>query len=152
MLYPRIAYLPLLLPKLHAFFRELLINEETNHHDGWFSYENVPLKWQFPVGLLFDIYSGNSDRLHDENGNGSKKESSPVDPTNSGNEIPRTWQLTLHFDDWPSEVLVKLDDQGKHLRDAFTNSYKEVSNTCHDTAPLVDNDTRRASCAFLLLK
>jgi autophagy-related protein 5 len=115
-----------LLPKLHAFFRELLINDEVNFWDGWFSFENVPLKWQFPVGLLFDIYSGNSDRLQDENGNGSKKDSSPVD-SNGDSDIPRTWQLNLHFEDWPSEVLLKLDQEAKHLRDAFTNSYKEVS-------------------------
>jgi autophagy-related protein 5 len=124
--------LPLLLPKLHAFFRDLLINHEAQFWDGWFSFENVPLKWQFPVGLLFDIYSGNSDRLQDENGNGSKKDSSPVE-SNSGADPPRTWQLTLHFEDYPSEVLVKLDQDGKHLCDAFTNSYKEVSRSAPPT-------------------
>jgi autophagy-related protein 5 len=119
--------LPLLLPKLHAFFRELLINEEANFWNGWFSFEDVPLKWQFPVGLLFDIYSGNTDRLQDENGHGPKKQDfSPVD-SNNGAEAPGTWQLTLHFEDWPSEVLVKLDQDAKVLKDAFTNSYKEAS-------------------------
>jgi autophagy-related protein 5 len=118
----------LLLPKLHAFFRPLLINDEALPHSGWFSYENVPLKWQFPVGLLFDIYSGASDRLaKDDNGSDEdspKKTTSPIEQQ-SGDQ--RTWQLTLHFDDYPNEVLVNLDSDGKVLKDAFTNSYKEAS-------------------------
>ena len=125
---PRISYLPLLLPKLHAFFKQLLINEAAEAHSGWFSFENVPLKWQFPTGLLYDIYSGASDRLQqDENGGSSKKSSSTSSPVEATTETQRTWQLTLHFEDYPAEVLVKLDDAGQALRDAFTNSYKEAS-------------------------
>ena len=124
---PRISYLPLLLPKLHAFFRQLLIKEDTEAWHGWFSFENVPLKWQFPIGLLYDIYSGASDRLQDENGHSSKKTSQTSSPVEPMPEAQRTWQLTLHFDDYPAEVLVRLDEAGKVLRDAFTNSSKESS-------------------------
>lgn len=125
---PRISFLPLLLPKLHAFFKNLLINEDTKPSNGWFSFEDVPMKWQFPIGLLYDIYSGASDRLTpDDNGLKSKKSSGDTSPTEPSTEAPRTWQLTLHFDDYPAEVLVKLDDDAKVLRDAFTNSYKEAS-------------------------
>lgn len=125
---PRISYLPLLLPKLHAFFKDLLINEEAPPWYGWFSFENVPLKWQFPVGLLYDIYSGASDRLQqDENAHSPKKVAENASPLDPSSETRRTWQLTLYFDDWPAEVLVKLDEGERVLRDAFTNSYKEAS-------------------------
>jgi hypothetical protein len=33
----------------------------------------------------------------------------------------------VHFDEYPVEVLAKLDEDAKVLRDAFTNSYKEAS-------------------------
>ncbi|KIW01474.1 hypothetical protein, variant 1 [Verruconis gallopava] len=124
---PRVSYLPLLLPKLHAFFLDLLINEDARFWHGWFSFENVPLKWQFPVGLLFDIYSGSSDRLQDEDGQSPRKDASPVEQRVGGAESPRTWQLTVHFDEYPADVLVRLDHDAKVLRDAFTNSYKESS-------------------------
>jgi autophagy-related protein 5 len=114
---------------LHAFFKELLINEEASATSGWFSYESVPLKWQFPIGLLYDIYSGANDHLQqDDNGQSSKKpteSNSPVDAPTAPRR--RTWQLTVHFDDYPSEVLARLDEDGKVMRDAFTNSYKEAS-------------------------
>jgi len=138
-LFPRVSYIPLLLPKLHAFFRESLINEEANYWDGWLSYEDVPLKWHFPVGLLFDLYSGASDHLHDENGNGGKKGHggyASAEDQGSG-ERPRTWKLTLHFENWPSDTLVKLDGEGKSMRDAFTNSMKEASFVRHGSAKVV---------------
>jgi autophagy-related protein 5 len=115
------------LPKLHSFFREDLINEDALPQQGWFSYENVPLKWHFPIGLLFDIYSGHSDHLQDDSGHGPKKDSSPTDTNYGSSGFSRTWSITLHFDDWPSEVLAKVDDVFKSVRDAFTNSYKEAS-------------------------
>ncbi|KAK2746666.1 autophagy protein 5 [Myotisia sp. PD_48] len=56
---PRLSYFPFLLPKLLAFFRSALIEPETTRaHHGWLSFEGVPLKWHYPVGLLYDLYAG----------------------------------------------------------------------------------------------
>jgi len=136
-LFPRVSYLPLLLPKVHAFFHDSLINDEVNHWDGWLSYQDVPLKWHFPVGLLYDLYSGASDQLHEENGNGGKKGAYTSAEDQSSREALRTWKLTLHFDNWPSETLAKLDGEGKIMRDAFTNSVKEASFVRHGSAKVV---------------
>jgi autophagy-related protein 5 len=38
-----------------------------------------------------------------------------------------TWKLTVHFKDYPNDILVPLDEDGKVLRDAFSNAVKEVS-------------------------
>ncbi len=57
-LFPRLAYLPFLLPRLlNHFSEELIADSETISSDsGYFTFDGVPLKWHLPVGLLYDIY------------------------------------------------------------------------------------------------
>ncbi|KAH0551684.1 autophagy protein 5 [Trichoglossum hirsutum] len=118
--YPRISYFPFLLERLKAFFVPFLIQPDVPAHDGWLSFEGVPLKWHYPVGLLYDLFSG-------------------ADPTNNkggcdagqgdggdGAPEPLPWKLVLHFADWPDEQLVRLDKEGRVMHDAFINSVKEV--------------------------
>ncbi|CAI7565654.1 unnamed protein product [Penicillium pancosmium] len=122
--FPRVSYLPSLLPRLRAFFASSLINPDAEHHQGWFAFEGVPLKWHYPIGLLFDLYAG-------------------VDPASKANpggeqspeaESPFPWQLTVHFSDWPVEELVRLDPEGMVLNDAFINSVKEADFLRNGTA------------------
>ncbi|KAL1852184.1 Autophagy protein 5 [Paecilomyces lecythidis] len=117
--YPRLSYLPSLLPRLHAFFASSLIEPDTKAHEGWFSFEGVPLKWHYPVGLLYDLYAGAdppSKAEDDHPGHSGDDESSR----------PLPWRLTIHFSDWPHEDLVKLDPDGMVMHDAFINSVKEA--------------------------
>ncbi|KAI9729053.1 MAG: autophagy protein 5 [Chrysothrix sp. TS-e1954] len=110
--YPRLAYLPTLLSRLHAFFVDVLINPEVDSCEGWFEYEGVPLKWQHAVGLLYDLYSG----------------ADPVnsDDTSGAIESPLPWNLTLQFTGRPSTQLIPLDAEGKIQHDVFINSVKEA--------------------------
>ncbi|KAF3386616.1 Autophagy protein 5 [Penicillium rolfsii] len=122
--YPRVSYLPSLLPKLRAFFSPYLIEPGSRHHDGWFAFEGVPLKWHYPVGLLFDLYAG----------------ADPATKTGFGHEVsqeigsPFPWKLTVHFSDWPTEDLVRLDENGMVMNDAFINSVKEADFLRNGTA------------------
>ena len=114
--FPRLSYLPFLLPQLHAFFRTSLIDPDaTPPHTGWFAAEGVPLKWQLPVGLLYDLFSGNVGKGREEGGDGT-----------DGAEGGRPWKLEVRFGDWPDDRLVRLDEAGLVLRDAFVNAVKEV--------------------------
>jgi autophagy-related protein 5 len=115
----RISYLPLLLPRLHAFFKRFLVDADALPHRGWFSFENVPLKWHHPVGLLFDLYSGAKDQLVDENGAKDASASQEVESI-----LP--WKLVLHFSAWPEDQIIALDPEWKVLHDTFYNSVKEV--------------------------
>ncbi|PWY91261.1 autophagy protein Apg5 [Aspergillus heteromorphus CBS 117.55] len=115
--YPRVSYLPSLLPKLRAFFSASLIDPTTSPHEGWFSFEGVPLKWHYPVGLLYDLYAG---------ADPASKGGTDTDLASASDDDPLPWCLTIHFSDWPDEELVRLDADGMVMHDAFINSVKEA--------------------------
>ncbi|KAE8220112.1 hypothetical protein CF319_g6310 [Tilletia indica] len=60
---PRIAYLPLLLPTLRKYFLESLLDEAAlltlKDDQFWFEFNGQPLRWHWPVGLLFDVHTSN---------------------------------------------------------------------------------------------
>lgn len=96
-------------------------------YDGWFSFEGVPLKWQYPLGLLHDLFSGAPPAQAFAPAIGNK------DPSDlSEDHLP--WRLTLHFNDWPEQALVRPDAEGTILHDAFINSVKEADFLRNGTA------------------
>ncbi|KAL6716481.1 Autophagy protein 5 [Lecanora helva] len=96
-------------------------------YDGWFSFEDVPLKWQYPLGLLYDLFSGASPFQ----ASGPKEHSaSPTEDAEDG--LP--WRLTLHFTEWPEQALVRPDAEGKMHHDAYINSVKEADFLRNGTA------------------
>ena len=124
--YPRLSYLPFLLPRLHAFFACCFINPDLPVHDGWFSFESVPLKWHYPLGFLYDLFSGAAP----SQGNALD----PRDPACSDEEKALPWRINLHFTEWPDDQLVRLDPDGKVVHDAFINSVKEADFLRNGTA------------------
>ncbi|ERF71351.1 Autophagy protein 5 [Endocarpon pusillum Z07020] len=103
---PRLCYLPLLLPRLHAFFSPVLIADPTTTpiYDGYFTYDSVPLKWHLPIGLLYDIYVLSSSQ-------------DPATP-------PLPFKLILHFQNGSGLNLISAEPAVLH--DAFINSVKEA--------------------------
>jgi len=119
----------------------LLINPDVIPYDGWFSFEDVPLKWQYPLGLLHDLFSGAAP--YQLSGQGSA-DSSLLD----GHEDALPWRLTLHFADWPEEALVRPDAEGKMLHDAFINSVKEADFLRNGTAKGIMSLSKEDSTAL----
>lgn len=101
----------------------------------------MPLKWHYPVGLLYDLFSG-AQPAHASN----QQVHVPGDQTQSlASTLP--WKLTLHFSEFPEEQLVRLDQEGKVLQDCFINSVKEADFLRNGTAKAImtlsrDDSTR----------
>ncbi|KAI4645334.1 autophagy protein 5 [Alternaria viburni] len=122
--FPRISYLGLLIHKLHAFFARSLIYPDVTPKDAWLSYEDVPLKWHYPLGLLYDLYSG-AEPAYPSATDTEAEQAHKIENTEEERQhLP--WRLTVHFSDFPSEQLVLLDNDDKHMHDLFIHSVKEA--------------------------
>ncbi|KAK1812950.1 Autophagy protein 5 [Friedmanniomyces endolithicus] len=133
--YPRLSYLAFLLPRLHAFFVPWLIAPDVPAHEAWLSFEEVPLKWHYPAGLLYDLYSGAEPvdidrRLEKEEASASSQAN--VQGAEGSVAIP--WRLTIHYTDFPDGQLIPLDVEEKTMRDTFTNAMKEADFVRNGTA------------------
>ncbi|KAH7391828.1 autophagy protein 5 [Pyrenochaeta sp. MPI-SDFR-AT-0127] len=119
--FPRISYLGLVKNKLHTFFKSSLIYPDVTPAETWLSYEGVPLKWHYPLGLLYDLYSG-AEPAYPPDTSSPFNKSEPTDE-----ELTRLpWRLTVHFSSYPTEQLVQLDNDDDVLHDLFKNNVKEA--------------------------
>lgn len=75
---PRLSYFPLVLDKVQKHFAQHLA-EEHQSAEIWLDYDEQPLKWHYPIGLLFDLYA---------------------------NDAILPWELTVHFQDFPKDELM----------------------------------------------
>ena len=60
---PRISYLPLILQEVRANLLSIMIDDSIlaniKEEDFWLTYDGVPLRWHWPVGLLYDFHAVN---------------------------------------------------------------------------------------------
>lgn len=97
MMVPRLTFFPLVTEKVRRHFVRYVIPEK---HDCemWLEFEKHPLKWHYPVGLLYDLFVTDS-------------------------ALP--WQITVHFDKFPEKVLLKCpskDAVESHLMSSLKES------------------------------
>jgi autophagy-related protein 5 len=78
----------------------------------------VALKYHYPVGLLYDLFSGAAPANPDDDG---------IDDGDGGVEEALPWKLVVAYSGFPGEQLMGLDGEGKVVRDCYVNGVKEVS-------------------------
>lgn len=133
---PRLSHLAFLLPRLHAFFQSSLIDPQVPAHEAWLSFEGVPLKWHYPLGLLYDLFSG-AEPINIDGSGKTDLSASQITAENLSGVAPLPWRLTVHFTDYPADQLIRLDAQGRAILDTYINAVKEADFIRNGTARTV---------------
>ncbi|KAG4099524.1 APG5-domain-containing protein [Neocallimastix lanati (nom. inval.)] len=102
---PRCSYFPIYFKQIAKYFidRHIIENEE----DIWFSYNDIPLKFHYPVGLLYDIYDNTN-----------------INQSQNSDKLGLPWEITIHFSNFPKEKLIKIKDLDT-IKDTYFTTLKE---------------------------
>jgi autophagy-related protein 5 len=99
---PRENYLFFILNEVKWLFDSYGPAEKLDSYDEmWFEFNNIPLKWNVPIGVQFDTIVGLSDKHKD---------------------LP--WCLTFHYRGFPEEQVLRLEGMNC-FKFFFINSLKE---------------------------
>ncbi|XP_064603074.1 autophagy protein 5-like [Liolophura sinensis] len=101
LLVPRQSYFPLVTDKVRRHFSKYIDTE--NEGEFWLECEGQPIKWHYPVGLLFDLY-GCEDNL--------------------------PWSLTVHCQHFPDEDLLHCPSK-EAVESHFMSTVKEADSLKH---------------------
>ncbi|KAK9463818.1 autophagy protein Apg5-domain-containing protein [Lipomyces oligophaga] len=105
----RLSYLPFLFERVLAFFKPYLRDPESaSSYEWWFEFEDVPLRWNWPIGLLYDLLTGLDPALEDI----------------ADHDWHLPWSITIHFNDYPADSLLRLTSV-KDVEDQWMNRVKE---------------------------
>ncbi|KAI5477560.1 autophagy-related protein 5 [Pseudohyphozyma bogoriensis] len=126
---PRIAYLPLLVAQIKSLYLPLVSDEVVAEDQLWFDYKGVPLKWHWPIGLLFDYHTAHAHFSSPPPPASLASYFSPP-PSASATEPPlpdrpQMFELTLHLKDPPTDALL-LNSSVETCRGGFMNMLKEA--------------------------
>ncbi|XP_050523919.1 autophagy protein 5 [Daktulosphaira vitifoliae] len=102
---PRMSYFPLVCDKVKKHFVKH-IDPEKQELEMWLEYNNTPLKWNYPIGVLYDLFIFN-DR-----------------PVN----LP--WLITVHFDNFPEDQLIRCSCR-EVIESNFMSCLKEADTLKH---------------------
>lgn len=100
-LVPRISYFPLVLEKAQKYFSGFVTEEDGD--ELWLDYQGIPLKWHYPIGVIYDLYK-------------------------TDEALP--WQITLHFKDFPETDLIRCHSK-EAVEAHFMQAVKEADQLKH---------------------
>ncbi|CDK24738.1 unnamed protein product [Kuraishia capsulata CBS 1993] len=130
----RNGYIHVVLPLLLRFFAPFVEDSSAlKRDDWWLEFEDVPVKWNWPIGVSFDVMTG-------------------FDPSNAEPE-PQAWELTLHHKDYPAEYIVPIltpppSVRNQFLEDYWINQMKEACFILTGSAKPIMNLSRANSANF----
>lgn len=104
----------------------------------------MPLKWHYPLGLLYDLYSGaepaypgNGQAVEQSTVHGFRAQQQSEEGDDESQLPPIPWKLTVHFTSFPTAHLIPLDAEMKSLHDSYVNNVKEADFLRNGTAKTV---------------
>jgi autophagy-related protein 5 len=101
MMIPRVSYLPLVYEKLDKLYSRAAGRQAED--EVWVSAEATPLKWHYPVGVLYDLYG-------------------------RGQNLP--WEITVHFRNFPGDILLHCESK-EAVEAHFKSKLKEADFVKH---------------------
>lgn len=100
---PRVSYFPLHLDEPLRILAEHAVQEE-NFSNAWLLSKGEMLRWQYPIGVLYDMH-------------------------NTGNDKTLPWIVTIRLKDFPPELIRCLSKDA--MKFCFIQSLKEASQIKH---------------------
>ncbi|KAF9346577.1 autophagy protein 5 [Mortierella sp. AD094] len=104
----RCSYLPLLTNEVWRHIRNKSVHMSLDQSNVWYEYDGAPLKWHYPIGLLYDIHG-----LQAAASRGTMD--SP----------PLPWKIIAHVENFPVEKLIKITSENS-CQDYFMSMIKEA--------------------------
>lgn len=98
---PRLSYFPLVTDRLQRYFTKYVGQDRIE--ELWLEFDGQPLKWHYPVGVLYDLYA-NSELL--------------------------PWNITVHFLGFPEEELLHYSSKDT-VESHFMSVVKEADSLKH---------------------
>ncbi|XP_018579453.1 autophagy protein 5 [Anoplophora glabripennis] len=95
---PRVSYFPLVTDKVRKHFLKYIVTEK-QEQELWLEYNGQPLKWHYPIGVLYDLLHEPEDLL--------------------------PWNLTVHFDKFPDTEIYKFSNK-ETVESYFMSCLKEA--------------------------
>lgn len=149
---PRIAYFPNYLQDIVRYFEPYLNDPKCAHSlkSWWLDFEGVPIKWNWPIGLAYDVLTGHDPKDPDVNTTSSEDpekrniETETLVPvsdqtgTNPLDSIHGLWTITLHWKDYPTEYVLALDSS-QTWQEYWLNQVKEACYTRQGSAKSIMN-------------
>lgn len=99
---PRLSYFPLISDKVRKHFARN-VGQDGQECEMWLEFNGIPLKWHYPIGVLFDIH---------------------------GYESTLPWNLTVHFQKYPEGDLLRCPDK-ETVESHFMSTIKEADALKH---------------------
>ncbi|KAK9477794.1 autophagy protein Apg5-domain-containing protein [Lipomyces japonicus] len=104
---PRVSYLPLYYNQIISYFKPFLRDASTaDSFEWWLEFENVPLKWNLPIGLAYDIMTGLDPTQVDHTANHELSSSSLSSSSLASFFLP--WSLVFHYNNYPQSLILRL--------------------------------------------
>ncbi|KAL1131545.1 hypothetical protein AAG570_011162 [Ranatra chinensis] len=101
---PRLSYFPLVTDKVRKHFMKY-IHPDKQDAEMWLDFNGIPLRWHYPIGLLFDM---------------------------NKYDVQLPWNITVHFEKFPEDELLHCHSR-ETVETFFMSCLKEADVLKHKT-------------------